>query len=77
MPRIAPITKVQNCKDLNATVVIQGAHISGACDLGLRSLFDYTPSFFCCSQNRAKLLSKSGFGKVSRTSMGSMTRMVR
>jgi hypothetical protein len=30
MPRIAPITKIQNCKDLNATVVIQGAHIAGA-----------------------------------------------
>jgi hypothetical protein len=30
MPRIAPITKVQNCKDLGATVLIHGAHIGEA-----------------------------------------------
>ena len=30
MPTIAPITKVQNCKDLGATVIISGAHIGEA-----------------------------------------------
>jgi threonine dehydratase len=30
MPRIAPITKVQNCRDLGATVLVQGAHIGEA-----------------------------------------------
>lgn len=30
MPKIAPITKVQNCKDLGATVLVQGAHIGEA-----------------------------------------------
>lgn len=30
MPRIAPITKVQNCRDLGANVIIHGAHIGEA-----------------------------------------------
>jgi len=30
MPTIAPITKVQNCKELGATVVVEGAHIGEA-----------------------------------------------
>ncbi|RYY31738.1 pyridoxal-phosphate dependent enzyme, partial [archaeon] len=30
MPRIAPITKIQNCRELNANVMIQGAHIGEA-----------------------------------------------
>jgi len=30
MPTIAPITKVQNCRDLNARVLIHGAHIGEA-----------------------------------------------
>ena len=30
MPTIAPITKVQNCRDLGATVLIHGAHIGEA-----------------------------------------------
>ena len=30
MPTIAPITKVQNCRDLGATVIIAGAHIGEA-----------------------------------------------
>lgn len=30
MPKIAPITKVQNCRDLGATVLVQGAHIGEA-----------------------------------------------
>lgn len=30
MPTIAPITKVQNCRDLNATVIIHGSHIGEA-----------------------------------------------
>lgn len=49
MPRIAPITKVQNCKDLNAAVVIQGAHISesreAALEIGIREGFAYVHGF--------------------------------
>jgi len=30
MPRIAPITKVQNCRDLGANVIIHGSHIGDA-----------------------------------------------
>lgn len=30
MPKIAPITKVQNCRELNANVLIQGQHIGEA-----------------------------------------------
>lgn len=35
MPTIAPITKVQNCRDLNARVLIQGAHIGEAREFAL------------------------------------------
>lgn len=30
MPRIAPITKIQNCRELNANVLIHGSHIGEA-----------------------------------------------
>jgi threonine dehydratase len=30
MPRIAPITKIQNCRELNANVIIHGSHIGEA-----------------------------------------------
>lgn len=35
MPKIAPITKVQNCKELNATVLVEGAHIGEAKEVAM------------------------------------------
>lgn len=35
MPKIAPITKVQNCRDLGANVLIHGSHIGEARDYAL------------------------------------------
>ena len=49
MPTIAPITKVQNCRDLNARVMIQGAHIGEAREyalaLGAREGLSYVHGF--------------------------------
>lgn len=30
MPKIAPITKIQNCRELNADVRVEGAHIGAS-----------------------------------------------
>jgi hypothetical protein len=36
MPVVAPMTKVQNCRDLGATVVSHGAHIGEAREMAAR-----------------------------------------
>lgn len=36
MPKIAPITKVQNCRELNADVRVEGAHIGEAKEIAMK-----------------------------------------
>jgi threonine dehydratase len=49
MPKIAPITKIQNCRELNARVMIHGQHIGEARDfanaLGIKEGLTYINGF--------------------------------